>query len=91
MKQIGRIHSARIFKTIHGTMRIFTRKNCLLNPKDQSVDLVIYNNSFDEGVFINRMFQLWLCKYKGYHIEYWGFHKTRTLVKKIRNSYCNQN
>ncbi|CAH9013224.1 conserved hypothetical protein [Vibrio phage 277E43-1] len=84
MKQIGRIHNARVFKTLHGTMRIFTRRNRLLNPDDTSIGIVIYNNSWDEGMFINRLFQLWLCKCKGYHVEYWGFHQTRTLVKKLR-------
>lgn len=83
MRQIGRINNARVFKTLHGTMRMFIRKNSLLNPEDTSIDLVIYNNSWDEGMFISRLFQLWLCKFKGYHVEYWGFHQTRTLVKKL--------
>lgn len=85
MKLLHDKHKARVYKTIHGRFRIFIFNRTLLSGSDQGKYIVLYNNPFDEGVFINRLFQQYLIWFRGYELEYWGFMSSRTLVKKIKD------
>lgn len=84
MKLIGRNRRGRVYKTFHGRFRIFTWDKSLLKNGQSGKYLVLYNNPFDEGCFINRFFQWYLLTFRGYQLERWGFYSTRTLVKKIK-------
>lgn len=92
MKLLGQKRTTRIFKTFHGRFRIFIFDkdliDCFYGKKGKY--LVIYNNPSDEGDFINRIFQYYLIWFRGYELEHWGSHSSRTLVKKLKINIDNQ-
>lgn len=82
MKLLGRIRTARVYKTLHGRFRIFTAGKILTGR--EGVYYVLYNNSTDDGKFISIFFQWYLMLFRGYELDHWGAYHTRTLIKKMK-------
>ena len=84
MKLIGRVSGAKVYKTLHGRFRIFVQDRSLLNTGEGSKYLTLYNNPFNDGMFIHILFQWHLICFRGYKLERWGAYRSRTLVKKLK-------